>query len=111
MLMDYGYYCSQPVGIYLFAAAAFLLALPGRWALAPFPTPTFAFLLRALNALRSPELTASPDLLNRFLPPNPNFSFFFWRLGLGPPLPSPPPRRPLAPPPAPGPPLLRALRS
>lgn len=54
---------------------AFLLALPGRCAL-PFGRPD-AFICLALKLERSPELMASPDLAWRFLPPKPNFSFFF----------------------------------
>lgn len=73
---------------YLFMA--FLLFLPGRcWGF--LPTPPFMRL--ALNPLRSPELTASPDFAWRFFPPKPYFSFFLDRLALTP-LPDRPPSRP-----------------
>jgi len=56
--------------------------LPGRFFAAPV-APAFIFL--AEKPLRSPLEMASPLFLNRFLPPKPNFSFFFCRLAEGPP--------------------------
>lgn len=70
---------------YLFAA---LLLFPSRAVLAGFllaGPPPCPFIFLALKLLRSPELTASPDLACLFLPPKPYFSFFLTRLGFGPP--------------------------
>jgi hypothetical protein len=53
-----------------------LLAFPGLFA-AP---PVFPFIFLVENPVRSPLLNASPLFEKRFLPPKPNFSFFFWRL-------------------------------
>lgn len=49
---------------------------------APPPPGPWAFILRALKPLRSPELMASPDLPWRFLPPKPYLASFLARLGL-----------------------------
>lgn len=73
---------STPLFIhYRLPAPAFLRFLPRRGLTGFPPLAPPAFILRALKELRSPELTASPDLAWRFLPPKPYFSFFFWRLG------------------------------
>lgn len=73
----------------------FLRALPGRDLVTLLRLPPPAFILLASKPLRSPELLASPDLEWRFLPPKPNFSFFFARLWLVPPAawPRPAPER------------------
>ena len=62
---------------------AFLLAFPGRFFPAPPAPLNAALFLFTLNPLRSPDDVASPDLACRFLPPKPNFSFFFCRLWFG----------------------------
>ena len=62
-----------------------LLLFPGRFA-AP---PVFPFIFLCENPLPSALDCASLLLACLFLPPNPNFSFFFWRLKF----PPAPPRR------------------
>ena len=72
---------------YVLPSHAFALRLfPNRWG--PFFWP---FIFFAEKPLRSPVDTASPLFAKRFLPPNPNFSSFFWRL-FGGPRPRSPPR-------------------
>jgi len=66
----------KPVEYINHARALALLLLPGL--LGP---PAFIFLCEKLR--RSPLDTASPLLACLFFPPNPNFSFFFWRLAPG----------------------------
>ena len=56
-----------------------LLAFPGLFA-APPPPQVFPFIFLVEKPVKSPLLIASPLFEKRFFPPNPNFSFFFWRL-------------------------------
>lgn len=57
------------------ALPAFLLLLPNLLLPPAFLPPDFIFFAEKL--LRSPLEMASPLLWCRFLPPKPNFSFFF----------------------------------
>ena len=73
----------------LYLVAALLLLpnlllppLPPPLPAAP-PLPPLPFILLLEKPLISPLLAASPLLLNRFFPPNPNFASFFCRLKLG----------------------------